>query len=191
MEVLGNLRRLSLRAGIAILIAILALALQAQTRRAPEPEVKAGFLLNFAKLTEWPDSAFKSSDSPFVIAVFGDDPITEYLETAGKNRTIHGRAIHITRFRRTTEVTNCHAIFIALSEREKLSAILKSIQGHPILSISELEKFGSMGGIIRLLKDKDSRLRFEVERSNANTSRLKLSSQLLALARQTENKESR
>ena len=177
--------------GIAISIVIVAFVLHAQTRRAPEPEVKAGFLFNFAKLTEWPDDAFKSADAPFIIAVFGDDPVSEYLEAGGKNRTIHGRSIQITRYRRTTEVTNCHALFIALSEREKLSAILKTIHGRPILSISELDKFGNMGGIIRLLKDKDSRLRFEVERSNANKSRLKLSSQLLALARQSEDKEAR
>ena len=173
------------------MIAIVALALQAQTRRAPEPEVKAGFLFNFAKLTEWPDTAFRASDSPFVIAVFGDDPIAEYLETGSKNRTAHGRSIQITRFRRVSDVTNCHVLFIALSEREKCAAILSSIQEKPVLSVSEIDKFATMGGIIRLLKDDNSRLRFEVERFAASKSQLKLSSQLLALARQTENKEPR
>ena len=40
---------------------------------ATEYEVKAAFLLNFAKFVDWPASSFPASDSPMVIGVLGDD----------------------------------------------------------------------------------------------------------------------
>ncbi len=34
--------------------------------------IKAGFIYNFAKLVEWPTTAFSQQDSPIVIGILGD-----------------------------------------------------------------------------------------------------------------------
>src|ERR1700722_5843106 len=43
-------------------------------------EIKAAFIYNFAQFTQWPDSAFASNDSPFVLAFIGDSPLEPALQ---------------------------------------------------------------------------------------------------------------
>jgi hypothetical protein len=151
--------------------------------RATEHQVKAGFIYNFTKLTVWPASAFDSKSAPLVIGVFGDDPVTEYLATATLDRTAHGRTIRITRCRNIEEALVCHVLFIALSERENFSTLLNAIRGKPILTISEIDRFLTAGGIIQLLKEPNARIQFDADRGAAKRGGIKLSSQLLTLAK--------
>ena len=47
-------------------------SLRAQISR--EYDVKAAFLYNFITITEWPEEAFTTPESPYVIGVVGYDP---------------------------------------------------------------------------------------------------------------------
>src|SRR5437660_11311395 len=58
-----------------------------------ESRVKAGFLYNFAKLTEWPTNSFAAADSPIVIGVLGNDPFGAILDDALRGKAIDGRKI--------------------------------------------------------------------------------------------------
>ena len=47
---------------------------------AAAPQLKAAFLLNFAKLAEWPDAV--AVTTPLTLCVFGDDQVTASLVDA-------------------------------------------------------------------------------------------------------------
>ena len=64
------------RIGLAVLaISLVALdsMAQAQQSNATEDQVKAAYLLNFAKLAEWPQTALPNGPSPLTIGVSGGD----------------------------------------------------------------------------------------------------------------------
>lgn len=155
--------------------------LPAQTVSAPDYKIKAGFIYNFAKLTEWPTNAFRSDSAPIQIGVVGADLLAKYLEEEVKGRSINGRTLTVVRYKPSLLVTNCHVLFIDAAATDHAEQIPAAVRNSPILTIGESEKFLLGGGIIRLVR-KNSALRFEIERKAARTARLKFSSKLLALA---------
>ena len=46
--------------------------------------IKAAFLLNFAKYTEWPPGGFIAANSPVRIGILGEDPFGEIMEATVK-----------------------------------------------------------------------------------------------------------
>ncbi len=71
------MRKVGLLIAITCLLSFMVLGSHAQgmdSSDSSEYLIKAGFIYNFAKLVEWPTSAFAQQDSPIVIGILGDDP---------------------------------------------------------------------------------------------------------------------
>ena len=181
---------------IAICLALLALgppgarfgavapAAAAETSR--EYLIKAAFLYNFAKFTEWPAGSFPDSAAPLDVCVFGEDPFGGALESiAGK--TIRGRRVAVHRVASIEAGAACHLLFISASEATRLAGILESLRGRPVLTIAEMPGFARSGGIINLKTNADDKVRFEINNSIARRVGLRLSSKLLNLAEITPN----
>ncbi len=172
---------------IAIGLALLALgppAAAAETSR--EYLIKAAFLYNFAKFTEWPAGTFPDSAAPLDVCVFGEDPFGGALESIA-GRTIRGRRIAVHRVTSSEAAAACHLLFISASEATRLAGILESLRGRPVLTIAEMPGFTRSGGIINLKTNPDDRIRFEINAGTAKRAGLRLSSKLLNLAEITPN----
>ena len=161
-------------------------AAAAETSR--EYLIKAAFLYNFAKFTEWPAGSFLDSDAPLDVCVFGEDPFGGALESiAGK--TIRGRRVAVHRVASIEAGAACHLLFISASEATRLAGILEALRGRPVLTIAEMPGFARSGGIINLKTNPDDRIRFEINASIAKRAGLRLSSKLLNLAEITPNQD--
>jgi hypothetical protein len=145
-----------------------------------EYEVKAAFLYNFARFVEWPDAP--EGDGPFVITVLGRDPFGSVLDDTLRGKTIDDKRIVVRRASRPDEVGQSRIVFICDSEKDRLPAILKSLEGTPVLTVGEMSEFAERGGVIRF-KLEQGRIRLEINAAAAERSRLRISSQLLKLAR--------
>ena len=148
-----------------------------------EYEVKAAFLYNFAKFTEWPME--QDPGTPIVIGVLGEDPFGEVLEHTIRGKQVRGRALTIKRFRKVEDpLKSCHILFIS-SESATASRALKFLQGARVLTVGESRAFCSLGGTINFVLD-HRRVRFEINVAAAERAGLKLSSKLLKLAKIVE-----
>lgn len=155
---------------------------QAETLVAPEYKIKAAFLYNFTKLTEWPTNMFVSSNAPIVIGVIGKDPFGRLLDDTVKGKIIQGRKIVIERFNEPgSGLAKCHLLFIAKPEEERLAEIFSLVATRPVLTVSEIDRFNYKGGMIWLVKKEDE-IKFRIRQSLVRESGLTLSSKLLALA---------
>jgi hypothetical protein len=139
-------------------------------------------VLNFVKFVEWPESAFVDRSSPLVIAILGDDPFGGALDRIVLEKTINGRTLVLKKLSAAADFTAVQVLFISASERQRTPAILKKTTGTSVLTISDMDDFCGMGGIIHLSKQ-DQRIRFEVNLGAAAHSGLNISSKLLGLAR--------
>src|SRR5438105_11251658 len=82
-----------------------------------EYELKAAFLYNFVKFTEWPAEDLGKSDGPFIIGVLGKDPFGAALDKIIEGETIHNKKVVARRFPRMEEAAaNSHVLFISASE---------------------------------------------------------------------------
>lgn len=151
-------------------------------------EVKAAYLANFIRFTKWPESAFESAASPYVIGVIGNRELEDELVALSDRQSIHERRLRIVRVRSTRELASCHLVFfesaIPTSDAPELTLkeCLSAVRERPVLTVSNSPEFIAGGGIINLYRERDN-LRFEIAPAHAKSSGLTLSSRLLALAR--------
>ncbi|MDM8554468.1 YfiR family protein [Desulfococcaceae bacterium HSG7] len=153
----------------------------AQSVQSTAQIVKATFLYNFAKFINWPDKAFKSPDSPILLCILGENTLGEAL-TVIKNKAAGGRRLLIRYCSDVAETDGCHILFISPSEKENFSHILEEIKGTPCLTVSDTETFTQHGGMIYLFQQ-GNKIRFEINLEASKEARIKISSQLLKLAR--------
>ena len=147
-----------------------------------EYDLKAAFLSNFARFVQWPEDVSESPPSPIIIGVLGKDPFGDALDAAVEGKTIHGRSLIIKRFRTLKDVEECHILYISHSEKKRLPLILKGLEDTSMLTVGDTGHFAHLGGMIRFFREED-RIRLEINLDAAEKEGLKLSSNLLNLAR--------
>lgn len=173
-------RRLRLLVGAAIAVSCLATAASMATA-APEYQLKAVFLFQFAQFVEWPDKSSVDDVTPFTICVLGDDPFHEYLDETVHGEVVKGRPLAVRRYREVHDLANCNIAFIAQSEMDRLGSILDALRGQPVLTVSDSARFAERGGTIQFVT-LNNRLRLRINAQAAKASELTISSKLLQLA---------
>jgi len=147
-----------------------------------EYEVKAAFLYNFAKFVEWPAEAFPDGNAPILVCIVGRDPFGDILNQTLLGKTVNGKPVIIQRGGITQDLRFCHIVFISSSERKRLAQIMQRLNGASVLTVSEIEGFAELGGIINFTLE-GNKVRFEINVTSAERARLRISSKLLALAK--------
>lgn len=146
-----------------------------------EYQVKAAFLYNFAKFIEWPAEAFKDANNFLIIGIIGRDPFGDALDVL-EQKSIAGRKILIRRFASVEDLQRCHILFISNSEKENLPNIFKAIRKWHVLTVGEMKGFPQSGGMVNFILV-DNKIQFEINVDAAQQANLRISSQLLKLAR--------
>ena len=170
----------------AIILAVAGAALPAfsgaqnSTRITDEDQVKAAFLYNFAKFVQWPASGDKSQ--PLAVCVFGDDTFGEVLQQMIGGKSVQGRDVAVRRLRGEEASRTCHILFISAGEARHTADLLASADGGAVLTIGETPPFLREGGLVRFFVE-GNRLRFQVNVEGAQHAGLKISSQLLGIAK--------
>ncbi len=154
---------------------------RAQESASLERAVKATYLWKFAPFVEWPASAFKAPDSPFVICVLGGNPFGSLLDEAVAGQRILGRPVSIRRLSVVSGNSGCQILFEAGSSEQSIAAGLEAVQGTPVLTVTDSQDNGGPKGIINFLIQ-DGHVRFEINDATASANGLAISSKLLSLA---------
>jgi hypothetical protein len=146
-----------------------------------ERTIKAAFLYKFAEYVDWPMLPGENSDSPFTIGVLGSSALTDDLLRMTVDRMVDERPVRVRSVAPNDSIDDLQVLFIAGEEHGQLGALLSSVKGRPILTVTETVGALSDGSIINFTV-MGERVRFEVSLAAAESSRLRLSSRLLAVA---------
>jgi uncharacterized protein DUF4154 len=145
-----------------------------------EPSLKAAFVYNFAKFTEWPEDVLPATAS-FSACVLDAGPVGDALERAVKGRQLAGRPIAVQRVQLGSAMRGCHLLFVSGLTEAQVGTVLTAIRGASVLTISDVDDFARMGGIAHVFVE-NGKMRFDLNLELARRSRLQLSSKLLSLA---------
>ncbi len=162
-----------------------ALAQDRDSSNSSEYLIKAGFIFNFAKFVEWPQTTFAQPDSPIVIGILGTDPFGAIIDQIVQDKKIGGRGFVVKRLKwgaDPKDLKECKILFVGASERIHIDELVQIVRGLPILTVGETPGFAERGGVIRLVLE-DNKVRFEVNVDAAHQAGLTISSRLLTLAR--------
>jgi hypothetical protein len=165
---------------VVLLVVVLCLSAWvglAAAQRAGEAEVKAAFVFNLANFTQWPSQAFESPATPLTVCVLAAGRAGDAVDATLAGEWVHGRPVAVVRVRPPEDLLGCHLVFVP---RE---AALPSLPpGAPILTIGESDTFWREGGLVNFVVE-GGRVRFDVNATAAERRGLRLSANVLRVAR--------
>lgn len=122
-----------------------------ELERAEFPRFRAGYVRNFLRYVKWPKTAFKSPRSPFVVCIFGDDPLAEVLRAKREDWKFE-RPMEVLHLVHAKDVRDggCHIVYLGEAARSSQELIVCLLHGQPALTVSEADDFWDVGGGVRL-----------------------------------------
>lgn len=174
----GSYPAAGLRIGLLLLLLGL---LSPRPADAQSPEVmKAAFIFNFAKLTEWPASAFADDKARIVVGFVGASAMADTFEKAITGKNANGREFEVKRLDSPAGAEACHIVFVG--DAAKSAAVIGQVKGKPVLTVSDADAFAGAGGMIGFLAD-GGKIAFELNLASAGEVSLKLHDKLKQLAK--------
>lgn len=169
---------------ICLLLAVSLLAVGArpalpQEQASREYDIKAAFLYNFVKYVDLPRAP---APGAIVVGILGSDP---YKGSFGiiNGKAVQGRTLVVKYLgTRLEDPRGVDVLFINDSERDHLREIIEKVGKSGVLTVGETKGFAQDGGMINFIMD-GNKVRFEVNPDAAGRANVKISSQLLRLAR--------
>ena len=147
-----------------------------------EYQVKAGFLINFARFVEWPPEVTKDPSASLKVCIAGSDPFHGELDRIVQGKKVGSHPLEAMHVSRNQTARGCHILFISFAEKKRIPEILADLATLPILTVGESDGFLQQGGMIGLIVS-DERVKFDVNLEATAKAGLKVSSQLLFLAK--------
>ena len=162
-------------------IAVCAFTSSAWAQSATAPVLKAAFLYNFAKFSEWPADALAPGQR-LALCVVGDAAIADALGHTIEGHTIEGHELTVTVRTANESAAGCHLLYVSASQVKRSAGLLQSAKGASVFTVSDGNSFAESGGVAQLIVEND-RMRFAINIAAAQRVRLTISSKLLSLAR--------
>jgi hypothetical protein len=167
-----------------------------------EHEIKAAFLYNFMKFIEWPTDKMGDANEPVVVGLIGSKDFVKAIEPIVQKK-INNKNITLKYFagyeklkkpqeadeeqwnQKIETLKSCHLLMFCGDDSVGIEAageIIKALRDSPVLTVGEEDDFLESGGMINFLME-DKKVRFEISAVAAKKGKLKISSQLLRLAK--------
>lgn len=162
---------------ILILVLCLCFLAPAQEARAQDVEkVQAIFILNFTKYIQWP-----ATSGEMTIGVFGNSRVLLELNSLAAKKA--DLKVNIIKIASESEIASCDVIFIPEEQYRNLSTIESAVNGNAVLIVTETEMpiQESKGGIGFYMEN--NKLKFVINRSHIEDKNMKVSNNLLGLAK--------
>ncbi|MFT5291112.1 MAG: hypothetical protein ACI8QS_002506 [Planctomycetota bacterium] len=151
-------------------------------------EVRAALVFKILRFVTWDKSRFGSDKAPLQIGVVGSGLSVKALQKAMEGKRYGLRPITFRHFAKPSDVRDCHLLYITAgaSKTESLKAILARIPAKGVFVVGENPGLVQAGGVMNFyLEERDgkAKVRFEVNPEEAKRRSIKISSDLLKLAR--------
>jgi hypothetical protein len=147
-----------------------------------EIQVKAAYLFSFAKFVKWPPEILPAPSDPIRLCILNDVSFQTQLDLIARNKSIDGHPILVILVQDIEQSRRCHELFISSTAKHNPLPILESLRGTTVLTVGETDGFVEGGGIINFIVQ-DDRVHFQVNQKAANQAGIRMSSQLLSLAK--------
>jgi hypothetical protein len=182
----------------AILAALLTGALRAETppvqAAAPalqetvtEADLKAAFLFNFARFTEWPEGAFSGTGDEFRIGVLGPESALEPIQKKLSGKSVGKRTLKFVRGAVPGDLKACALIFVSDTEKSQIPALLAEFKEQPVLTVGETEGFAASGGVLNLYIE-DKTVKYEINLDALSRTRLKATKLIVAAPKKVRDR---
>ena len=165
--------------GILTITAVLSWISATRAGEAKESDLKAAFLYNFAKFTEWPGE--REATRYFLVGIYRPDRLSQNLDHL-TSESVRGRPIRIRTCTAPSDALNCHLVYVNTADDGIIRDFVEDLRGKPVLVISDARGAANLGAMIGIFTV-EGKLRFEINMASVESSGLKMSAHLLGMAR--------
>lgn len=146
-----------------------------------QAKVKVAYVFNFIKFVEWPSLETTDPGEPIRVGIIGKDTTAVLLEELAGHH-VKGRPLVVEHYADAGKPIDCHLLFISQAEQRRLPQILKQVAPTGVLTVSDIARFSSRGGVVGFVTE-DGRVKIEVNLRAARQSSLNISAKLLEVAK--------
>lgn len=143
-----------------------------------EYQVKAAYLTKFLNFIEWktPDKI----SSRQVVCILGESPFDNAIEQLAR---AYGISLEVVDWYSIENPARCHVVYVCKSERRRLDELMPRLESLDAVTVSDIPGFADRGGTIEFIIE-GRHVRFIINQRKSSQGGFRLSSQLLALAKQ-------
>lgn len=141
-------------------------------------KIKAVFIYNFTKYIEWPKT-YKEGE--FTIGVVGETPLYSELTKMTQTKKVANQPLQVKKFNSSDDISKCHILYLSKDKSAELNSVIKKLKNNSTLIVTEQTGLVDKGAGINFII-KDNRQKFELNKGNVEKYKLKVSSNLEALA---------
>ncbi len=158
------------------------IALFSVVRAEDDSTFKADFIVKLFDYVTWPAGFGPDSNGAATIGVLGDSPLVAALQTAATSAT--GKKLNVKVVSITDPLTDCSILYLPTTDKTELAKALKKVGTAPIVTVSDCSGFAGFGVMVNFFKEEGTgKTKFEINNLAAGDAKLKISSQLLKLAK--------
>ncbi len=177
----GDMGRAFLERGFVLFLLVVPPLAYAGPEPSLEYQVKASYLYNFVRFIDWPEPVRRGAKE-FLICLLGEDRFGSALDVF-QGEAVAGVPMAVKRYKELKELPRCDVVFVAASQAKDQRQIIQSLVGKNALTVGESPGFTENGGMINLVQV-SGKIHFAINQSAAEREGLKISSRLLALAKE-------
>ncbi|HLG56305.1 MAG TPA: YfiR family protein [Vicinamibacterales bacterium] len=155
--------------------------LQAQTATTTSSELKAAFIFNFVRFTDWPPDAIISG-AAIVTCVLDEGQVADAFRQLVRGRIVGTHKLETRVVRAGESLPGCHVLYVSGLDTKRSDALVASLQDSSVLTISDDERFAERGGIANFFIRNDN-MGFAVNVGALRRAKLQISAKVLTLAR--------
>lgn len=164
---------------LAVVVVALATIGGARAQSADEPALKAAFLHNFARFTQWPDRP--GVTGPPSLCVLDNGQVARELDAVEKATPAGASAGVVRQVTNADDMETCALLYVGALAPQNAAALLRRLDRAPVLTVGDGPAFTRGGGIVSFYVE-NNRMRFAINVAAARRAGLKISSRLLSLA---------
>jgi len=116
-----------------------------------------------------------------VIGVFGDPAVQQALESIVQGERVRNRTFTVRTLNRAEDAKACHILFIGRGQSDLVNQLLTTLEGVPVLTTSDFDRFVDRGGMIRFVHE-SGKIRLHINLDATRGAHLVVSSRLLRVA---------
>jgi hypothetical protein len=149
-------------------------------------QIKAAFLYYVMKFTDWSSKRTGEDSEQFTLCLVGDEGVADQSTQVLAGKYIHNKPILLKPFKKVEDdsaehLLQCHGVFFGI-ETQPSQALLQTLAEGNVLTIGENSGFLKQGGMVHIFED-DNRIKFDANLFTIQSSGLRISSDMLQLAR--------
>jgi hypothetical protein len=145
------------------------------------PVLKAAFLYNLTKVTEWPADTL-SPKAPLEFCVIAAPDTADALQSLVTGHMLADHPLVVRGVTLNGVLRGCHVLYAAGLDHQGSLKLLDLVRGLPVLTITDNEEFAELGGVANFFLERDN-TRFAINLGATERARLKISSRVLTLAK--------